>query len=105
SCERPSGDTGGWSASTGGFGSLPLLQAAVEGVLHQLLRLALVDALDVGDLADDEVLGPLVHLLLAEREALALRDETQVLEHLGHVGETAGLHLVEVLLVPALPVL
>jgi len=59
----------------------------------------------VGDLADDEVLGPLVHLLLTEREALALGDEPQVLEHFGDVGETAGLHLVEVLLVPPLPIL
>src|SRR5436305_2811394 len=93
-----------WSGSARGF-PLPLLQAAVERLLYQRLRLTFYDALDVGDLADDEVLGPLVHLLLAEGEALALRDEPQVLEHLRHVGETAGLHLVEVLLVPPLPIL
>src|ERR1700761_9178782 len=51
---------------------LPLLEAGRQGLLHQVLRVTLRDVLDVRDLADNKVLGALVHLLFTERQALAL---------------------------------
>src|SRR5262245_11388742 len=88
------GWNGGDRLSAGGLGPRPLLEARGQGALDDLLGVPLPDTLDVRHLADDEVLGPLVHLLLAERQALALRHEAQVLEHLRHVGQPARLHLV-----------
>src|SRR5437588_294968 len=77
----------------GCLGALPLLQAGGEGLLDQVFRLPFRDALDVRHLADDEVLGALVHLLLAERQALALADQPEVLQHLCDLRQTASLHL------------
>ena len=86
-------------------GSVPLLDARGKGPLDLLLGVAFGQPLDVRDLADDEVLGALVHLLLAEGEALLLADEAEVLEHLGDLGDPPRLHLLDVLLVAPLPVL
>ena len=56
-------------------------------------------------LADDEVPGTFVHLLFTEGEALLGAHQAQILEYLGDLGELARLHLVEILLVAAFPVL
>src|SRR5687767_6498729 len=71
-----------------------LLEAGGERALHQLLGVLLGDVLDVRDLAHDEVLGALVHLLLAEGETLLEAHQAQVLEHLGDLGQPPSLHLV-----------
>src|SRR3954454_23519846 len=77
-----------------------LLQRAGD----QLLRLGLGDVLDDGHFGNQQVLGAVVHLLLAEREALLLLYFAEVLEDVGDVFETARLHLLEILAVAALPV-
>ena len=85
-----------------------LRASAAERLLQrpgdQLLRLGLRDVLDDGHFGNQQVLGAVVHLLLAEREALLLLHFAEVLEDVGDVFETAGLHLLEVLAVAALPV-
>src|SRR5215212_3307582 len=72
---------GAGSSAGPGLPLVPLGEAGVEGRLHQSQGIGLGDAAHVGDLADDEVLGALEHLLLAERQALALAHQPQVLEH------------------------
>src|ERR1700733_15195188 len=66
-------------ALAGSLGALPLFETAVERLLDQLLGFPFADPLDVGDFADDEVLGALEHLFFTEGEALALGDESEVL--------------------------
>ena len=50
-------------------------------------------------------LRPIEHSLLAERQALGLAQERQALEHVGHVVDRAGPHLVGIVLEAAFPVL
>src|SRR5688500_2440288 len=75
----------------------------VAGLGHEALFELHVDALfdgrrrglhHLGDLRDDQRLRAIEHALLAEREALALGEERQALEHIGHVVDRAGAHLV-----------
>src|SRR5690606_12605955 len=67
----------------GGFvlGGLALAQAARQAGRKRLVdlatRLLLVDLAHVCHFADEEVASLLEHLLLAEREALALADQTE----------------------------
>src|SRR5437764_6822352 len=60
----------------------------VDRFLDQLLGFLLVDSFDDGDLGDDEVLRAVVHLLLAEREALAALDFAEVLQDVRNILET-----------------
>src|SRR5664280_903717 len=82
----------------------PLEDRTIEGLLDLGGDFALGEAVDLRDLGDDEIAGALVHLFLAERERLLLLDPRQVLEDVGDVRQAARAHLVEVLLVTALPV-
>src|SRR5687768_14132117 len=82
----------------------PTLRRPCERPVDQPFDLVLVHAVDDRNLGHDQVLGTLVHLLLAERQRLARHDEVQGLQYVRDVMEPAALHLVEVLLVTALPV-
>src|SRR5205085_9839856 len=79
-------------------------EALVEAFFDQFLRFGLVDALDDRDFGDDQVLRTVIHLLLAEREALLFRDFVEVLEDFRHVFEAAGLHFLEIVAIAAFPV-
>src|SRR5690349_18442508 len=60
-------------------------ERSFQRLLNQLLGLRLRNALDDGHFRDQQVLGAVVHLLLAEGEALLLLHFVEVLEHLGDV--------------------
>ena len=57
-----------------------------------------------GQFADQQVAGPLQHLLLAEGERLGLVEGDQVLQHAGHFEERSGAHALGVLFEAVLPV-
>ena len=57
-----------------------------------------------GDLADDEVAGPVQHLSLPVAQGLVLGQQHQVLVDRGHLDDAAGAHLLGVFLIAALPV-
>ena len=80
-------------------------EAALERLLDAVFDVGHGHAHDLGHFRDDERLGAIEHALFAEREALGLRQERQALEHVGHVVDRAGAHLVGVVLEAALPVL
>src|SRR2546430_4710298 len=56
-------------------------------------------------LGNDQCLGAVEHPLLAKRQTLRLAEERQALEHVGHVVNGSGPHLVRIVLESALPVL
>ena len=96
------------------LGGRAVVRARIARLDHEALLERCVDALfDVvrllahhfGDFGDDQRLGAIEHALLAEREALRLAQERQALEHIGHVVDGAGAHLVGVVLETAFPVL
>src|SRR6266508_390576 len=114
----PSNDGGHYAKKKGGeaAASPPMSRSDQTSVRGSSLRgleqravdlpfdFLLVQAVDDGDLGDDQVLRPLVHLLLAKGERLARHDVVQALQDVGDVVETPALHLVEILFVPPLPV-
>ena len=80
-------------------------EALLEREIDLLLDLERLFAHDLGHLRDDERLGAIQHALLAERQALGLAQERQALEHVRHVVDGAGPHLVGVVLEASFPVL
>src|SRR5262249_30602177 len=61
----------------------PALGRLGERLVDLPLDFLLVEPVDHRDLGDDQVLRPLVHLLLAEGQGLARGDEIQGLQHVG----------------------
>ena len=84
---------------------LRLLAAAGEHAVEPLGRLVLVHRLGVHELAGEDLLRLHEHLLLARREALLVVAQREVPHDLGQLEDVAGLHLVPVVLEPAVPVL
>ena len=80
-------------------------EALLERAIDLGLDLERLLAHHLGHLRDDQRLGAIEHPLLAERQALRLAEERQALEHVGHVVDRAGPHLVGVVLEATLPVL
>ena len=80
-------------------------EAALERLLDAILDFDHRQPHHLGDLRDDQRLGAIEHALLAERKALRLGEKRQALEHIGHVVDGAGAHLVGIVLEAALPVL
>src|SRR5438105_7569009 len=76
----------------------------VDRFLDHFLGFGLRNAFHDRHFRDDQVLGPVVHLLFAERETLLACDFAEVLQHVGDVFQPARLHLLEIVAVAALPV-
>src|SRR5437588_6183570 len=79
--------------------------ALLEKVVEVLLGLLLVHVERVHELGREDLLRPREHLLLAGREALLEVPDRQVADDLRKLEHVAGLHLVAVVLEPAVPVL
>src|SRR5215467_863724 len=80
-------------------------KAAFERGIHPSLDVDRGQTHDLGGLRDDQELRAIEHPLLAEREALRLRQEREVLEDVRNVVDRAAAHLVGVVLEASLPVL
>src|SRR5262249_4802014 len=86
-------------------GARAIREAALEGGIHAPLDVVRGQTHHLGDLRDDQELRAIEHALLAEREALRLRQEREVLEDVRDVVNRTAPHLVGVVLEAAFPVL
>src|SRR5439155_9596112 len=77
--------------------------SAVEDLLQVRLDLVLVHALRERQLLDEEVARGVEHLALAEREVLVELQEIEVAQHFRDLEHGAGLDLLHVLAVAAVP--
>src|SRR3954451_4742376 len=80
-------------------------EAALEGTVDPPFDGRRCFAHHFRDFRDDEELRAIEHPLLAEREALRLREEREALEDVGYVVDRTAAHLVRVVLEAAFPVL
>src|SRR6267143_3345931 len=76
---------------------------AVEGLLQVRLDVVFVDALRERQLLDEEVARGIEHLPLAEREVLVELEQVEVAQHFRDLEHRAGLDLLHVLAIPAVP--
>src|ERR1700693_1706888 len=84
-------------------GGAPSGRSAVEDGLQIALDVVLVDALGEGELLDEQVPGGVEHLALAEAQILVELEEVQVAQDLRDLEHGAGLDLLHVLAVAAVP--
>src|SRR5215469_13076612 len=93
-------------ASSGESGSLtrpPDASGDAEDLPEVGLDLVLGALLREAELLDQQRAGGVEHLPLAEREVLIPLEEVEVAKHLGDLEDRAGLDLLHVLPVPAVP--
>src|SRR4051812_14039673 len=77
--------------------------SAVEDGLQVALDVVLVDALRQRQFLDQEIAGGVEHLALAEAQVLVELQQIEVAQDLGDLEHRAGLDLLHVLAVPAVP--
>ncbi len=80
-------------------------EAALERPVHAAFDVRGRQAHDFRDFRDDQELRAIEHALLAERQALRLREEREALEHVRDFVDRAAAHLVGVVLEAPFPVL
>src|SRR5687768_6025552 len=85
--------------------AVPLGLALFEEVVEILLGLLLVHVERIHQLGRENLLRAREHLLLARRKTFLEVADRQIANHLGELEHVAGLHLVAIVLEPAVPVL